>query len=375
MSAAHPSTGPTTDWRQFVPGPVPTPHHLLAIGALQLPYNRTEAFSTTTHEILDGLKELFRTNGQIAVLTGSGTAAMEAAVFNFVGTADRALVINGGTFGQRWVDLCRTFEIPHDELPLAHGVDLEMARLETALASGQYTALLINAHETSTGHLYDIETIGALARRHNVFFIVDAISSVCADPFAMDDWNVDVAILGSQKALALPPGLSFVAMGERALARLESDQSRPKSLYFNLRSYLQNQQRGQLPFTPAIGVMLQLHARLKDIQEQTLPALILQHQQRAESFRQAVRSLNFDIFPARSSNAMTALSCRNLDASEVAAELSDRYHLIVAPSGGELKSKVIRISHMGDQDPADVRRLVSALGEINAKTKQRKTEL
>ena len=375
MSTALLCTGPLTDWRQFVPGPVPTPPHLLAIGALQLPYNRTEAFSTTTHEILDGLKQLFRTNGKIAVLTGSGTAAMEAAVVNFVGTADRALVINGGTFGQRWADLCGTLEIPHDELCVDFGAELDIARLEKALASGQYTALLINAHETSTGHLYDIEAIGALARRHDVFFIVDAISSVCADPFAMDDWNVDVAILGSQKALALPPGLSFVAMGERALARLDCDQSQPKSFYFNLRSYLENQQRGQLPFTPAIGVMLQLHARLKDIQEQTLPELILQHRQRAESFRLAIRDMAFDVFPARSSNAMTALSCRDMDASEVAAELSDRYHLIVAPSGGELKSKVIRISHMGDQDPADVRRLVSALGEINARTNQRKTEL
>ena len=375
MSAAHLSAAPSADWRQFVPGPVPTPPHLLSLGAVQLPYNRTETFSTITHEILDGLNELFRTKGRTAVITGSGTAAMEAAVFNFVGTADRALVVNGGTFGQRWVDLCVSLEIPHDELAVEFGAELDMASLEAALSSGQYTALLINAHETSTGHLYNIEAIGALARQHQAFFIVDAISSVCADPFEMDAWHVDVAILGSQKALALPPGLAFVAMGERALARLESDRSRPKSLYFNLRSYLENQKRGQLPFTPAIGVMIQLHARLKDIREQSLTALILQHQRRAESFRHAVRDMAFDIFPACSSNAMTTLSCRERDASEVAAELQNRYHLIVAPSGGELKSKVIRISHMGDQDPADVRRLVSALGEINAGTQKGNIQL
>lgn len=357
-----------TDWRQFVPGPVPIAPHMLAIGAQQLPYNRTEAFSATTYEILDGLKNLFRTEGQVALLTGSGTAAMEAAVINFVGSSDRALIVNGGTFGQRWADLCRVLSIRYDELPVELGADLDLARLDTALARGQYSALLINSHETSTGHLYDIEAIGALARRYDVFFIVDAISSVCTDPFAMDDWGVDVAMLASQKALALPPGLSFVAMGEQAVARLESDRIRPKSLYFDLKNYLANQQRGQLPYTPAIGLMLQLQTRLRDIRDQTLPTLILQHQHRAEYFRNAVQDMAFDILPARSSNAMTALLCRGQDASKVVAELRDCYHLIVAPNGGKLKSKVIRVSHMGEQDHADVRRLVSALGDIGARS-------
>ena len=373
FTATIPSISASTDWRQFVPGPVPISPHLLAIGAQQLPYNRTEAFSTTTLEILDGLKKLFGTEAQVAVLTGSGTAAMEAAVLNFIGSNDRVLVVNGGTFGKRWADLCGALAISHDELTVELGTELDLTRLETALADREYSVLLINAHETSTGHLYDIETIGALARRHGVFFIVDAISSVCADTFAMDDWGVDVAILGSQKALALPPGLSFVAMGEQAVVRLESDRIRPKSLYFDLKNYLENQQRGQLPFTPAIGLMLQLQARLRDIRDQTLSALILRHQHRAEYFRTAVQNTAFDILPARSSNAMTALSCRNLDAGEVAAELRDRYHLIVATNGGELKSKVIRVSHMGEQDHADVRRLISALGEIDARSNQRKT--
>ena len=365
MSLAPSSTVTSTDWRQFVPGPVPISPHLLAIGNRQLPYNRTEAFSTTTHAILTGLKKLFGTQSQVAILTGSGTAAMEAAVLNFTNTNDRALVINGGTFGQRWGDLCETLKATHDEFPLEPGTDLDLSLLETSLANGNYSTLFITAHETSTGHLYDIEAIGTIARRHNVLFIVDAISSVCADAFEMDDWGVDVAILSSHKALALPPGLSFVAMSAKAVALLEDDQRQPKSLYFDLHNYLENQKRGQLPYTPAIGILLQLHARLADIQEQSLKALVSQHKKRAEHFREAIQEMAFDTFPARSSSAITALSCRDLDAIEVATELRDRYHLIVASNGGDLKSKVIRVSHMGDQDPADVRRLISALGEIS----------
>jgi aspartate aminotransferase-like enzyme len=355
----------STDWRQFVPGPVPISPHLLAIGAQQLPYNRTESFSATTHEILTGLKKLFGTESQVAILTGSGTAAMESAVLNFINFGDRALVINGGTFGQRWVDLCETLVTCHDQLPVKLGADLDLSLLDAALTEGQYSTLLINAHETSTGHLYDIKAIGAIARRHKVLFIVDAISSVCADTFEMDNWGVDVAILSSHKALALPPGLSFVAMSENAVALLKSDRSQPKSLYFDLKNYLENQKRGQLPYTPAIGVMLQLHARLSDIHEQTLIELVSQHKMRAKSFREAIQNMSFDIFPVRSSNAITALLCRDLDAIDVAAELRDSYHLIVASSGGDLKSKIIRVSHMGDQDPADVQRLISALSEIS----------
>lgn len=354
-----------SDWRQFVPGPVPISPHLLRIGAQQLPYNRTEEFSTTTHTILAGLKKLFGTKSQVAILTGSGTAAMEAAVLNFIDSRDHALVINGGTFGQRWVDLCETFTTSHEELSVEPGADLDLPLLETTLAGGNFSTLLINAHETSTGHLYDLKAIGAIARRHGVLFIVDAISSVCADVFEMDAWEIDVAILSSHKALALPPGLSFVAMSEKAVALLESDRRQLKSLYFDLKNYLENQKRGQLPYTPAIGIMLQLEARLNDIQEQSLKALISQHKERAEHFREAIQEMSFDIFPTRSSNAITTLSCKDLDAVDVAADLRNRHHLIVASNGGKLKSLVIRISHMGDQDPSDVRRLISALSEIS----------
>ena len=373
MSPALSRTTISTDWRQFVPGPVPISPHLLAIGTQQLPYNRTEAFSTTTHEILGGLRKLFKTESEVVVLTGSGTAAMEASVLNFIGPDDRALIVNGGTFGQRWADLCGALAINHDELQVDLGAELDLESLEETLAGGQHSVLLINAHETSTGLLYDIEAIGRIARRHDVFFIVDAISSVCADTFEMDDWGVDVAILSSHKALALPPGLSFIAMGKQAITRLESGRVRPKSLYFDLEDYLKNQQRGQLPYTPAIGLMLQLQARLRDIHEHPLTMLISQHRERAQYFRNAIQDMAFDILPARSSNAITALSCRDLDAREVAAELRDRYHLIVAPSGGALKSKLIRVSHMGAQDQADVRRLVTALGEISASFQPTKT--
>jgi aspartate aminotransferase-like enzyme len=188
----------------------------------------------------------------------------------------------------------------------------------------------------------------------------------------MDDWQVDVAVLSSQKALALPPGLAFVAMNHRGLARLA--ERTPRSLYFNLKDYLADQQRGQLPYTPAIGLMLQLHQRLLDIQQQTLPALVAQHKERAASFRLGLEGIAFDVFPFRSSNAMTALSCKGIDAFRVVEELRRRYNIVVAPNAGPLKSHIFRIAHMGAQEDADLTSLTKALKNIAAASTQTVTE-
>ena len=345
--------------RLFTPGPVPVEKHLLAIGERQPPYNRTEEFSQFTYELLGGLNYVFQTSGSVVLLTGSGTAAMEASVLCFLGAADNVLIINGGTFGQRWCDLCDVHTIAYDEYAVPAGEDIDLVQLEGLLCDHRYTALLVNAHETSSGHLYDIKAIGQITRAHGVFFMVDAISTICADSFFMDDWHVDVAILSSQKALALPPGLSFVAMNPKAKARLTG--RKPVSMYFDLKAYLSNQRRGQLPFTPAISLMLQLHQRLLDIRSQTLSALVRTHRKRAESFRLSIEGLPLSLFPARSSNAMTTLVCHGPNAFETVEALRARFNIVVAPTNEKLGLNAFRISHMGAQEDGDITSLIEAL--------------
>ena len=343
----------------FTPGPVIMEEHILAIGAQQPPYHRTDKFSQLTHEILNGLSYIFQTSGSVAILTGSGTAAMEAAVLNFLDTSDNVLIVNGGTFGQRWCNLCNIHSVPFKELTLDAGEDVDLGQLIKRLSNEKFTAILINAHETSTGQLYDIESISQIAQNFSLFTIVDAISTICADQFLMDKWGVDVTILSSQKALALPPGLSFVAMNTRALARLK--EAKPKTLYLNLQDYLTNQERGQLPYTPAIGLLLQLHRRLLDIKAATLPEIILQHKKRAYVFRHGISGCPFQILSARQSNAMTALWCKNSNAIEVVQMLRDIYNIEGTPNGGNLKHNVFRISHMGTQSDSDITELINAL--------------
>jgi len=346
----------------FTPGPVPIDRHILALGGQQLAYNRTPEFSALTHDILDGLNHVFQTSGKTALLTSSGTGAMEAGVLNFLDRSDKVLIINGGTFGQRWCDLCRIHSVDFSQIKLEAGQDVDIDHLSEVLSQGKFTALLVNAHETATGQLYDIEMIGNVARQYGLMFIVDAISSICADRFLMDDWHVDVAILSSQKALALPPGLSFVAMSKRAQSLLQNRKVR--SLYFNLSDYLVNQERGQLPYTPAIGLLVQLHQRLLDIRQATFPVIIKQHSDMAERFRRSIGDLGFGVLATRPSNALTGVVCKNNNAFEIVQALREQYNIEVAPSGGALKDKIFRVSHMGAIKNTDVDILVEALKQI-----------
>jgi aspartate aminotransferase-like enzyme len=306
---------------------------------------------------------LFDTQGEVVILTSSGTGAMEAAVASLVAPADRALVIDAGVFGRRWSELCDFHGIQSDCLSVPPGMPLAIERLDERLRTGAYDVLLATAHETSTGSLYDMSACGELARRYGVMLIVDAISTVGADAFHMDRWHMDAAVLSSQKALGLPPGLSFLALSNRAVGRLA--EVRPRSMYFDLAEYLRNQVRGQMPYTPAVGMFLMLAERLREIRQLGREALVALHAQRAGHFRSRLGDLPFELFSQCPSQALTALRCRDgIQAESIVAELAQQHGLVVAPNGGALKTSVFRVAHLGEQSIADLDLLIDALADV-----------
>ena len=332
----------------------------LAIGALQLPYNRTEQFSQITFEIIKDLKYLFGTQGDVVIFSASGTGAMEAVIFNFLDQSDKVLIVNGGVFGQRWVDLCIQHKIPFEQIILDPGQPISLEALDYRLSSQGYSTLLINAHETSTGLIYDTKAIGKLTQKYGVFFVVDAISTICADIFMMDEWHVDVSLLSTQKALALPPGLSFLALNKKAKLRLETKTC--QSYYFDIKVYLANQSRGQMPFTPVIGHFMMLQERLKDIKLRGIDFFVSRHSKLAELFRKGLQGLPLSFLPNSPSNALTAISCpEDIDAFDLVKRLAAGFNCFVAPNEGDLKHRVFRVSHFGEQNETDFDFLINAL--------------
>jgi len=347
----------------FTPGPTKIHKNILDLGSLQLPYNRTEKFSELTYDIFKGLKYLFQTKGDVVILTASGTAAMEASVLNFLTEEDHVLIINGGTFGQRWVELCQLCEIKYKEIVLNPGEELSCDILNEKIKKMKFSALMINAHETSTGVLYNLKEIGELTRKENIFLIVDGISTICADPFFMDDWNIDVALLSSQKALALPPGLSFIAMNEQAKKKIF--RRKIKSMYFDLNNYLKNQERGQMPYTPAIGIFLMLHKRLSTILETGIQNVINAHKDLAVYFRNKMETLPVSMFTKVCSNALTAVQCnKGFNAFDVVKQMDGQFNTYLTSNDGKLKNKVFRVSHMGEQTKKEIDVLIKNLSIV-----------
>ncbi len=350
-------------------GPVMSDEGILAIGAEQVPYFRTPEFSQVMLENEQIFLELAGapSDARGVFLTGSGTAAMEAAVANTLTPADRALIVVGGSFGKRFSELCDIHGIPHTDIVIAEGCTLaaeDLSRYE----QGGFTAFLVNIHETSTGVLYDAGLIADFCRRNNLFFIMDAISAFLADPLDMGKLGADVFISGSQKALACPPGISLLALSPAALERISRIDS--GCMYLDLKSALSNGTRGQTPFTPAVGTLLQINARLRQLREQggaaaenaRIAAL-------AADFRARIAHLPLVCTSPAPSNAVTALHPENVSAYDVFSILKDEYGIWVCPNGGASAEKVFRVGHIGALTTADNEKLVEAFDDLVARGK------
>ena len=347
----------------FTPGPVPISKEVLEIGAKQTPYFRNQKFSEVTFRCEQLMMKMLNApqNSRVIFLTASGTAGMEAAVMNLLGEEDHALVVNGGGFGERFVKICDVHNISHHACKPA-GSDL--ADIGKLAPQEKFTTFIVNGHETSIGHLYDLEAIGRYCRAHDLLNIVDAISLFVTDPIDMQKHNIDVVIVSSQKGLALPPGLSMLVLSPKALARVREIQS----LYFNFADYLSNGERGQSPYTPAVTIMLQLLVRLEQIERDGgVAASIKKADEIARYFRQGIKGLPLKEYSRFMPNAMTSLSPTDgKSATTIVKDMEEHYKIMICPNGGALKDKIFRVSHMGDMTKAYTDVLLNALRDYYA---------
>lgn len=348
----------------FTVGPVQSSEEVRKIGYEQVPYFRTPEFSEIMFENEKLMKKFVNAeeNSRTVFLTGSGTAAMEAVVMNSLTEQDNVLVVNGGSFGERFVELCKIHNIPFTEISLEFGQNLTEDILNKYDKSG-YTAFLVNVHETSTGVYYDINLISQFCKRNEMFLIVDAISSFLADPFDMQDLGVDVMITGSQKALACPPGVSIIVLSANAVSRVNNHLV--KSMYLNLKDALKNGERGQTPFTPAVGILRQINTRLKEIEcNGGVQTEINRISNLAHDFRSRIKNLPFEVTSNSLSNAVTPLHPVNVSASEVFRILKDEYNIWVCPNGGALAEKIFRVGHIGSLTIEDNTVLINAFKDM-----------
>ena len=343
------------------PGPTPIPNEVALAMAGTMIHHRTPQFNKVFEEARQGLKKLFGTRNDVLVLASSGTGAMEASVANLFSPGDKVLVINGGKFGERWLNISRAYGLNPVEMKVPWGQAVKAADVEKQLkAHADFKGVMIQASETSTTVLHPVKEIARLTK-NGPLFLVDGVTAVGVVPMPLDEWGIDVLVTGSQKALMLPPGLGFIALSDRAWERTR--QAKLPRFYFDVNLERKSQQQGSGAFTPAVSLIFGLRASLEMIEREGVQNVYARHERLCRATRAAATALGLKLLaPDDPSPAATGVYLPDgIDADQVLEYLRDRMNVTLAEGQDQLKGKVIRIAHIGYMGAFDVVTAVAAL--------------
>ncbi len=367
--------------RLFTPGPTPLlPAAQFAMAAADI-HHRTPEFRALFKRVLEQLKAFVGSQNDVIVLSSSGTGAMEAAVSNLTSPGDRILVLSAGKFGERWAALGKAFGCAVDTLSKPYGDTFDIEEIRAALKL-ETRAVFVQSNETSTGTRHDIQAIGQLLKDEHseALLVVDAITGLGTTHLDMDAWGIDVLIGGSQKAVMIPPGLSYLAVSERAWDRMEATYN-PR-YYFDLRKERKNARNGESAYTPAVALIAGLGAALDWIAAQAAtpedPAgdlaagrvkLVNNAEMIASMTRAAVLRMGLTLFSQAPGAAATAVNApEGVDSGLIVKQLKARFGAIITNGQGEMQGKIFRIAHLGFFDYMDTLALMGAMEQVVVKS-------
>jgi aspartate aminotransferase-like enzyme len=342
--------------RLMTPGPTQVPEPARLAMARQVIHHRTPEFRALLAEVLAGLKYVFQTKNDVIVLASSGTGAMEAAVTNVVPRGGKAIVLESGVFSRRWAEICRRFGIEPIVLAVPWGQAVEADAVARALAAHPAAAAVFGTlMESSTGVGHDVEAIGRVVADSRALWVVDAISGAGAMPCLTDKWHVDVLVVGSQKALMIPPGLAFLAVSPAAWKQIETVE--PQAFYFDLKLH-----RAKLsgnppdtPWTPAVTLVAGLAESLAAIRREGIEAVWDRSARLSAAAIAGMQAMGLELFAARPAEGMTAVRFpEGLDGGAFLKRLESRFGVKLASGQLTLKGKIFRLAHFGLLDELDI---------------------
>jgi aspartate aminotransferase-like enzyme len=350
----------------LAPGPTPIPPEVLLAQGSPLVYHRGPGFGNLMTDVTERLKTLYRTTtADVLLMTSSGTGGLESAIQNCFSAGDEVFVPLAGFFSQRWQRLAEAYGLTVRTVEEPWGTKLDPAKVALALAEHPgVKGVLLTQSETSTGVIQPIEGLARVAREAGALVLVDAVSSLGAVPFAFDEWGIDVAVSGSQKALSASPGIAFVAISERAWAASETA-TLPR-FYFDWREYRRfaDLPHPENPWTPAISVMQGLQAALHLYFQDGLDGALERHRMLSRAVKDGARAMGLDLFGEGLEDNWTVTAIRapeGIDADAISDRIRADFGCVLAPGQGPLKGKVFRIGHFGYFDELDIIRGLAAL--------------
>jgi aspartate aminotransferase-like enzyme len=350
--------------RLFTPGPTQLHPGVQEALARPILHHRTDEFRAIFKDCTAGLKSFLKTSDDVLVLACSGSGAMEAALANVLSTGDSMLALVAGNFGQRWADIGRAHGMDVHVLEAVWGDAVPPEEVAEALdRDPKIRAVFVQLSESSTGARHDIQGLAEVVRkRPDTLLVVDAISGAGAMALETAAWGVDVVVVGSQKALALPPGLAFLSVGGKAWAKIEKSSS-PR-FYFDLRRERKTQTGGESAFTPAISLMVGLKAALDFVASiGGVDSLVRNAGTLAAMTRSFAGAVSLPLVaPKAHGDALTALyPPTGIESGAIVKALKSEFASTVAGGQGQLKGKIFRIAHLGYYDVTDTLGVLATL--------------
>lgn len=345
------------------PGPTAVPETVLLSMASPMIHHRTPEFSAIFAEVKEDLKYLFQTKNDVMILSSSGTGAMEGTVSNLFSQDDKVLIINGGKFGERWGKICEAYGLQTEWLDVEWGKAVEASAVEACLNKDEaIKGVLLQGNESSTTVSHPVEEIAKIVRnRANTLLIVDGITAVGVYDIPMDEWEIDVLLTGSQKALMLPPGLAFISLSDKAW-EFSSNATLPR-FYFDLKKEQKNLEKNTTAYTPAISLIIGVREILRGIREEGLEKVFERNDRLAKATREAMSAIGLKLL-APDSPAQCATGVfipEGIDGGKLLKALRDDFGVTLAGGQEHLKGKILRISHMGYVDTFDIIIAVSSI--------------
>lgn len=343
----------------FTPGPTAVPAEVLETQARPLIHHRTEEFRRALTDSMKGLQYVIETRNPVVVLTASGSGAMEATVVNLTQPGDTVIVTEVGKFSERWREIAAVFNVRVVVVHAEYGQVAAPEAVERAFKENPGAGVLFTTHsETSTGALQDVEAFAKVAQRHGALIAVDAITSAGAHRVRTDEWGLDAVVGGSQKGVMIPPGLAYVALSLRAVAKMRA--GRHPVYYFDLLKAVASAEKGDTPYTPAITLVLALQRALEMMREEGIENVVARHEANGSAVRAAVTAMGLELLAKIPSNAATAVLTPGDSAGPITKHIEQRYGVKIAGGQGSLKGKIVRLGHLGYYDETDMYTLVSA---------------
>lgn len=347
----------------LAPGPTPVPETVSLAMAAPMVHHRTPQFSKIFGEAAEDAKYLFQTQNDVLILAATGTGGMEGCITNLFSPGDKLLVVNAGKFGERWGKLCEAYGMTPVWLNVEWGQAVDPKEVQAVLdQEPDIRGVLVQASETSTAVAHPIEALSKITRqRDNLLLVVDGITGVGVFPLPMDEWGIDAMVTGSQKALQLPPGLTLVALSDKAWKF--ADQSTCPHFYFDYKKERKTLQNKTSAYTPAVSLVIGLQAVLKSVKEEGLENVHQRHNRLARATRAGAQALGLGLIaPQAPADSLTGVFVpEGIDGAKLVKSLRDDFGVTLAGGQDQWKGKIIRIAHLGYVDTFDIVVAMAAL--------------